>query len=288
MKTDFALRGWIRASTRKSENAQREALAAVGCTTLYVHGDDTPDDLVRDLRQGDKACMTTLARISSTRKDIEPFRKAVHAKGAVIWELETNRRSDNADDMSAMWADAVSELTGEARGLTPAQAKRNGSKGGKIKGKRAAERRTSITEAKSVWYDPGAGTVRERLARPEMRGWTLASAYRHLKTTVQIVRGGAPRLDKNGEPRVRYVYFIQRGRTKNVKIGSAYDVKSRFQSLRTSSPDHLRLIAYVEGDKHTEAELHERFKKQWVRREWFKLEGDLAKFIAKLPKPETR
>jgi hypothetical protein len=24
-----------------------------------------------------------------------------------------------------------------------------------------------------------------------------------------------------------------------------------------------------------------------VRREWFKLEGDLAKFIAKLPKPEN-
>jgi hypothetical protein len=124
------------------------------------------------------------------------------------------------------------------------------------------------------------------MSLPSIGCWTLPSAYRHLKRSIPI---SSPRtaVDKNGEPRVRYVYFIQRGRTNNVKIGSAYDVHRRFNSLKTSSPDHLRLLAYIEGDKHTEAELHERFKKQLVRREWFKLEGDLAKFIAKLPKPEN-
>jgi hypothetical protein len=186
MKSDLKLRGWIRASTRKSEKAQREALAAVGCTALYIHGEDTFDELVKELRKGETVCVTSMARISSHRADLAPARRAVHAKGAVIWEVPPlDRRSDNADHAADMIADAVSELTGDARTLTRKDAKRNGAKGGKNKGKNAMRARTSITEAKSVWYDRKAGTIRQRLSRDEMRGWSLATAYRKLGTTTR-------------------------------------------------------------------------------------------------------
>lgn len=184
MKANLKLRGWVRASTRKSDNAQRAALAAVGCTALYIHGEDAFDDLVKELRRGETVCVTSMARISSHRADLAPARRAVHAKGAVIWEVPPlDRRSDNADHAADMVADAVSELTGDARTLTSKDAKRNGSKGGKIKGKNAAKSRTSIAEAKSVWYDPNGGTIKQRLAHPAMRGWSLTTAYRKLKTT---------------------------------------------------------------------------------------------------------
>jgi hypothetical protein len=184
MRSDLKLRGWIRASTRKSENAQRAALAAVGCTALYIHGDDVFDDLVKDLRKGETVCVTSMARISSHRVDLAPARRAVHDKGAVIWEVPPlDRRSDNADHAADMIADAVSELTGDARTLTSKDAERNGRKGGKSKGKSAAAARTSIAEAKSIWYDPNGGTIKQRLSHPSMRGWSLTTAYRKLKTT---------------------------------------------------------------------------------------------------------
>lgn len=184
MRSNLKLRGWIRASTRKSENAQRAALAAVGCTALYIHGEDTFDDLVKELRRGETVCVTSMARISSHRVELAPARRAVHAKGAVIWEVPPlDRRSDNADHAADMIADAVSELTGDARTLTSKDAKRNGSKGGKIKGKNAAKARTPVAEAKSVWYDPSAGTIKQRLARDEMRGWSLTTAYRKFGPT---------------------------------------------------------------------------------------------------------
>jgi hypothetical protein len=85
--------------------------------------------------------------------------------------------------MADMMGDAVSELTGEARAFAPGDAKRLGSKGGKAKGKNAKAARTPEAEAKSVWYDPKGGTVRERLARAEMRGWSVVTAYRKLGKT---------------------------------------------------------------------------------------------------------
>lgn len=178
MRTNFRLRGWIRAKTKKSEADQRERLAAVGCTQVYVAGDDTTDDLLRDLRKGDAVCMTSLARVSSHRTDLAPFRKAVHAKDCWIWEVPPlDRRSDNADHMADMMADAVSELTGEARGLTPKEARRNGAKGGKAKGISAAKSRTSEAHAKSVWYNPNISNAAVKV-HPDFKGWTASTAYR--------------------------------------------------------------------------------------------------------------
>ena len=42
----------------------------------FAGGEDKLDDLLRDLRRGDIVCVMSLARISSHRNDLAPFRKA--------------------------------------------------------------------------------------------------------------------------------------------------------------------------------------------------------------------
>jgi DNA invertase Pin-like site-specific DNA recombinase len=177
MKTDFTKRGWIRAKTKKDENNQRAALAEIGCTQVYVYGIDTPEDLFNDLRKRDTVCMTTLARISPSRKDLEPFMAEVHDRKATILEVSTGRRTDTVPNVAKMMADAVSELTGEARAMAPGEAVRNGRKGGKAKAKAVAKARASIVEAKSVWYNPRLSNA-EVLAHYDFRGWSKSSAYR--------------------------------------------------------------------------------------------------------------
>ena len=183
MKSKLHLRGWIRVSTRHSETMQRDALAEVGCTAIYVEGQDTWEQFVKELRKGEIVCVTTFGRLSSRRNELAPRRRDVHAKKCHVWEVTTDRRSNNADDAADMMADAAAEQTGDARALPPKEAARRGAKGGKVFGENAAQRRTSEVEAKSAWYDPNGGSVADRLARPQMRGWTKMTAFRRLGKT---------------------------------------------------------------------------------------------------------
>jgi transposase len=82
------------------------------------------------------------------------------------------------------------------------------------------------------------------------------------------------------------VYFLQNGRRKQVKIGFGVSLKDRVGTLRTSSPEELRVLAAIPGDRADEAELHKRFAKHHIRREWFRLDGELAEYVAGLPKPK--
>ena len=167
-------------STRHSETMQRDALAAVGCTAIYVAGQDSWKDFVGELRKGETVCMTTLDRVSSHRTDLAPARRDVHAKGCHIWEVATGRRSTSADDMAEMMAAAIAAQTGDARALPPKLAKKYGRRGGEAKGESAKQGRTSVELAKPVWTNDSMGTKAERLAHPHMKGWTRTSAFRHL------------------------------------------------------------------------------------------------------------
>ena len=86
-----------------------------------------------------------------------------------------------------------------------------------------------------------------------------------------------------------WVYFAERERL--VKIGWSGNVEQRLAALAaggqmvagmTAGP--LRLLATVPGGAPEEHDLHRRFSHLRVdpRREWFRLEGDLAQFLASL------
>jgi hypothetical protein len=185
MKPNLSLRGWLRASSRSSENEQRAAFAAVGCTKIYVAGIDSLAKLVADLRKGDVVVMTTFGRTSGARTDLVPFRRAVHGKykdkPCHIWELSTGRRSTDADDMAEMIHDAEREQAGDGKALTTKQAREFQKLAAESLRKNSRAKRTSEAEAKSIWYDDKIKGVKKKLAHKLMRGWTQPTAYRLLK-----------------------------------------------------------------------------------------------------------
>jgi hypothetical protein len=180
MKSNLRLRGWIRISSRQNEKVQRETLEAVGCQKFYVGGRDTLAKLISDLRKGEAVAVTTPGRVSVSRKDLAPFVKAVHKAGCHVWAVMDNLRTTKAEDAIAFMDLAVREQAGDGRAQTPAEARRLQKLSAESLRKNMRAKRTPDAEAKSVWYDPSIKGVRVKLDRPEMRGWSMVTAYRHL------------------------------------------------------------------------------------------------------------
>ena len=80
------------------------------------------------------------------------------------------------------------------------------------------------------------------------------------------------------------VYFLRCEQF--VKIGSGRDLQRRVSAHQISVPFKLELLAVLDGDIDLEKVLHRRFLHHWERGEWFRLEGDLADYIASLPAPD--
>lgn len=85
--------------------------------------------------------------------------------------------------------------------------------------------------------------------------------------------------NKRGE-----IYFVQSGSA--VKIGFGQSAPKRLSGLQTSSPDKLVLLGHIPGNRHIERFLHWQFRNLRIRGEWFKLEGELTRWIAENLSPE--
>ncbi len=76
------------------------------------------------------------------------------------------------------------------------------------------------------------------------------------------------------------VYFVQsEGPGGPIKIGYAQCPIQRLSNLRTSSAYELELLGVLPGEKFLEQEVHNRFRKDSIRGEWFKDSVELRKFI---------
>lgn len=86
---------------------------------------------------------------------------------------------------------------------------------------------------------------------------------------------------KSNYQEVGSVYFIKPDGIEKVKIGFASTlVKQRLAALQTGSCEILRVIGEIEnGSRTLEAELHERFKKDRLHLEWFRLSDAIRDFI---------
>jgi len=71
-----------------------------------------------------------------------------------------------------------------------------------------------------------------------------------------------------------YVYFVSNGISDNVKIGKSSSLNNRLNSFRTSFGEGVFLwgFIYVENYTITEKELHEFFKENHIRNEWFEID----------------
>ena len=75
------------------------------------------------------------------------------------------------------------------------------------------------------------------------------------------------------------VYFIACG-DDLIKIGHTTNLRSRLRSLRTATPEELRVLLVIPGTRDYEQELHRKFEIHRVGREWFSWCDAITEFIS--------
>lgn len=80
----------------------------------------------------------------------------------------------------------------------------------------------------------------------------------------------------------RKVYFVQSVNGGPIKIGCALDPASRLETLQTSYPEPLKLLAVTDGGFELERKLHEKFSDHRVHGEWFLPAPELVEYIQSL------
>lgn len=75
------------------------------------------------------------------------------------------------------------------------------------------------------------------------------------------------------------VYIVEAEGLKRVKIGASKDADKRISALQSACPVKLILRALIPGYRTEEKFIHQKFKKDRLHGEWFKLSKKLKKFI---------
>lgn len=181
-------RGYVRPSGRVGRAKQLAEMGRHLIEVVYVEGDEeTADDAIRSLREGDELCVTTLDRLAAKRSEIMPRVEAVHSRGAVVVELLTGRRSDNAKALPHMVAEAFEMLLRDNRHQQRKQGRKTGKKGGRPKVDRMPE-----DQARVIWRS--AEFKHPEDAIMHMPGWTVRTAFRLLRG--RGLRVGRPIVEK--------------------------------------------------------------------------------------------
>lgn len=82
------------------------------------------------------------------------------------------------------------------------------------------------------------------------------------------------------------VYFITCREIGMVKIGCARNPFVRLATLQTAFPLELKIEAHLKGSYALEKEMHERFAKERVRGEWFRITPEIDLLLHTVDAPE--
>lgn len=138
------------------------------------------------------------------------------------------------------------------------------------------------------------GRLRVYYRRPGMKLIPLVAApgsplfdreYEAASQTAAIALQHKPRMRAAPEPTRNPgtalnsgVYFIRAGQM--VKIGVSVNVAARLRDHQISSSEPLYLMLVMPGNAAKERELHARFKSKRVHGEWFKIDDEIAAYVA--------
>jgi len=79
------------------------------------------------------------------------------------------------------------------------------------------------------------------------------------------------------------IYIIRGTVTGHVKIGYSGNVERRLQNIQTACSEPIELLEVCPlGDRSTERRLHRQFRWYRIHGEWFKPEGDMWAWVARL------
>lgn len=266
--------GYVRPTKWKPEKAQVEALTLYGVaeSRIYIDGrnGECLEEAVKALRRGDELCVATACRLVNDRRLLRPTLDRIHEIGAIAVDCTSKRKSDSYE----FPLDAMAGLANDRYHFSQADARRIGKKGGRPPWTPHMAKEDALT----IWHDYSI-TRDEALKK---LGVDSSKAYRWLGP--RNAPAGRPRRDRSGDviPPEMVVYFVRAGNKGPVKIGTSAVLSKRLSALRHPLIDNLKLLATVDGGRGKERELHKRFKRYHLKGEWFKFEGELAKFVAKL------
>ncbi len=168
--------GLVRAVRRLPEKRQRERLEPA-CGRVWSW--DERDFLLRYLRQGDLVVVCVAHCLGPTRRNVETMMTAILGKRCSIRVLDPEPLdAQDGKDAVRIAMQAVAGLAGDSRAHTAEEA----AKHGKLAWSKKTEGRTSFGRAKKFWKSRRAGdmTTDQKMAQPEMRGWTYATFMRWL------------------------------------------------------------------------------------------------------------
>jgi hypothetical protein len=95
-------------------------------------------------------------------------------------------------------------------------------------------------------------------------------------------RAPAPLREVTGEiGKPGYVYFLRMGDA--LKIGFSRNVGTRLRSIQTACPEPAEIVKIIPGTDQTERYFHAHFAAHRLSGEWFRLDGELAAFVARRP-----
>lgn len=135
---------------------------------------------------------------------------------------------------------------------------------------------------------------REQVTTRTVRSWIakgLVQRTKHLKIIVPPDQVSAEVPRGCGWSWFSGVYFI--ACESFVKIGYAYDVRTRLGSLRVANPFEVKPLGFVQCEsaasaRELEASLHEIFAELHAAREWFRDDGRIREYAASRPWPASR
>lgn len=292
-------------NNRYPVSAQRALMEQHGLTVIYAEEKQFKDHDLREawgrsLRPGDTGVVAWLGLLSDPignigvrRRDLQATVDDLEARDVTIWELATNRRSSDKAERDAMLADAWA-------GLAKARFDKATASPGR------PQKITSDADKQIVWdewhdkkHDTNAAAARaasEKLKRKigAHLMWRIVLEMRKARGDDNSWKGGSGRRAGRREPDLGpewdkhkpQVYFLRKGDTDHVKIGFSCRLNMRISGLRSSNSDKLHLLATVSGGREAEGRLHKRFARHRIKGEWYRLEGKLAEYVARLPKPK--
>lgn len=223
-----------------------------------------------------------LRKLGGQRQSLRDAISAIERAGATILELDTGRRRDDKAVREAMLLDAIDELS-RTRALSD--------RIGRPPKVWTDEQKRVMTRH---WFDHGkymSNQAAVRAINADGVAVTVSQVHKLLGPSRRMA--GNPKLraaikaERAAAP--KFVYFIQsQAPTGPIKIGYANNVQSRLSALQVSTHEELTLLGIVKGDEAVERKYHARFRAYRVSGEWFRCEGRLAEFAAKLRKRKPR
>lgn len=134
------------------------------------------DLLLKGTRQGDVTTICVAHVLGDSQAAIRQTMKAILAKRAIIYVLDTGLHTDKPEDAAQIALDAVAGLTSDRRTHSTATAKR----AGKQSWKKARETRMPKPQAAKIWHATKNRKLNNADKLKLMPGWSLSRAYAKL------------------------------------------------------------------------------------------------------------